>query len=97
MVRPWTDQRSRTTNKANRETAEILREAFLEMLRPDIVLITSLFEGFGDSAVTSIGLLNPALPHAVILYDLIPLINPDDHFKNESGIPSILPIESYRT
>ena len=35
--------------------AEILREAFIEQLAPDVVHITSLFEGYVGDAVTSIG------------------------------------------
>jgi glycosyltransferase involved in cell wall biosynthesis len=63
------------------QTAELVREAFLVSLRPDIVHITSLFEGFVDDAVYSIG-LNPAqIPTAVTLYDLIPLIQSDNYLK----------------
>jgi glycosyltransferase involved in cell wall biosynthesis len=61
-------------NQFRRRSAELLREAFLTSLRPDLVLVSSLFEGFGDDAVTSIGQLSSQLPTAVILYDLIPLI-----------------------
>lgn len=53
--------------------AEVVREAFLAELDPDLVLITSLFEGYLDNAVTSIGLLAEAtFPTAVVHYDLIP-------------------------
>ena len=55
--------------------AEIIREAFLADLEPDLVLITSLFEGYLDDAVTSIGLLSDArVPTAVVHYDLIPAV-----------------------
>lgn len=40
-----------------REAAECIREAFLASLRPDVVHVSSLFEGYLDDAVTSIGLL----------------------------------------
>ena len=66
-----------TSNIGRRQSAELIREAFLESLQPDIVLVTSLFEGFGDNAVTSIGLYSNKLPSAVIFYDLIPLIQSD--------------------
>lgn len=54
--------------------AEILREDFLAALRPDIVHLASLFEGWGDAATTSIGRgsATRALT-AVTLYDLIPM------------------------
>jgi glycosyltransferase involved in cell wall biosynthesis len=61
-------------NLWRRKTAELLREAFLASLRPDLVLVSSLFEGLGDDAVTSVGLLSRTVPTAVVLYDLIPLI-----------------------
>jgi glycosyltransferase involved in cell wall biosynthesis len=57
-----------------RKAAEIAREAFLASLKPDVIIVTSLFEGFMDAAVTSVGLLNH-IPTAVVLYDLIPLIH----------------------
>jgi glycosyltransferase involved in cell wall biosynthesis len=67
-------------NRLRREISERLREAFLQALCPDLILVTSLFEGFGDDAVTSVGVFDQQTPVAVILYDLIPLISPDEHF-----------------
>lgn len=71
---PVADVRPDTT--AARLAAEHVREAFLASLSPDIVHVSSVFEGFGDDAVTSIGGLVPDLPTAVTLYDLIPLSVP---------------------
>ena len=70
------------SNEARRKTAEIAREAFLASLQPDIVLDTSLFEGLMDDSITSIGIFTTALPTAVILYDLIPLIHRDIYLKS---------------
>jgi glycosyltransferase involved in cell wall biosynthesis len=61
-----------------RQVAERIREAFLASLQPDVVHVSSLFEGFGDDAVTSIGGF-VSLPTAVMLYDLIPLTAPHSH------------------
>jgi glycosyltransferase involved in cell wall biosynthesis len=61
-----------TGDALRRQIAERIREAFLANLQPDIVHVSSLFEGFGDDAVTSIGVFAP-LPTAITLYDLIPL------------------------
>jgi glycosyltransferase involved in cell wall biosynthesis len=61
-------------NAWNRQSSEILREAFIASLKPDFVLIASLFEGLVDDAVTSIARFAGGIPTAVILYDLIPLI-----------------------
>lgn len=54
--------------------AEVFREDFLHALRPDIVHLASLFEGWGDSVAASIGRAStPRLCTAVTLYDLIPM------------------------
>lgn len=70
------------SNEARRRAAELVREGFLASLRPDIVLLTSLFEGLEDDAVTSIGSFAYQLPTAVILYDLIPYIHRDIYLQN---------------
>lgn len=57
--------------------AEKIREHFIRELRPDRVLVTSLFEGYIDDGVTSVGTFCDGRDTAVILYDLIPLLNPD--------------------
>ena len=57
--------------------AELLREAALLALRPDLVHVGSLFEGFDDDSISSIGALGPRVPTAVTLYDMIPLLQPD--------------------
>ncbi len=62
--------------------AEKIREYSLAGLKPDVVLLTSFFEGFYDQAVTSIGSLVPGMKTAVILYDLIPLLHPELYFEN---------------
>jgi len=64
-------------NQRRRRRAEVVREAFLASLSPDIVHITSLFEGFGDDAVTSIRTFSKAVPTSLTLFDLIPLHDPD--------------------
>ena len=62
-------------------TGELIREAFLTQLRPDVVHLSSLFEGLGDDTLTSINSLANTSPTAVTLYDLIPLIHPDAHLQ----------------
>jgi glycosyltransferase involved in cell wall biosynthesis len=68
-------------NEWRREVAELIREAFLASLKPDVVYVSSLFEGYVDDAVTSIGVFAPEIPTVVTLYDLIPLLNPDTYLK----------------
>jgi glycosyltransferase involved in cell wall biosynthesis len=70
------------SNDVRRQAAELILEAFLANLRPDIVLNTSLFEGLVDDAITSIGHFTSQLPSAVILYDLIPLIHKSIYLQN---------------
>ncbi len=69
-------------NTWRRETAELIREAFLASLQPDTILILSLFEGYVDDAIVSIARLDKITPVSVILYDLIPLLNPDEYLKD---------------
>jgi len=63
------------SNEFRRQAAELVREAFLTSLRPDLVHVSSLFEGLIDDAVTSVGLFAQSIPTAITLYDLIPLVN----------------------
>ena len=79
---PGPVNRLNTDNDWRRRTAELIREAFLASLRPDMVLVTSLFEAFFDDAVTSIGSLSLTIPTSVILYDLIPLIHRHPYLEN---------------
>ncbi|MYM37695.1 glycosyltransferase, partial [Duganella sp. FT94W] len=65
-------------------SSELLREHVLAQLRPDMVLVTSLFEGFVDDAVVSVGRFGDAAlaaRTAVVLYDLIPLLNPQQYLQ----------------
>jgi len=69
-------------NKLRKDCAELLYEEFCALHKPDVLLITSLFEGLGDNAISSVGKLGIPIPTACILYDLIPLVSPDEHFSN---------------
>jgi len=57
------------------KVAELIREYAIAQINPDIVHISSLFEGFVDDIVTSIGQFSNDIPTSVTLYDLIPLIH----------------------
>ncbi|WP_414040097.1 glycosyltransferase family 4 protein [Acidithiobacillus sp. M4-SHS-6] len=67
-------------NDTRRLSAELLREAYLGSLQPDLIHICSLFEGYVDDAVTSIGRFDRTHV-SVTLHDLIPLRNPE-HYLN---------------
>lgn len=62
--------------------SEIIREEFIATLEPDVVLLTSVFEGYYSSAVTSVGIRQAAFATAVILYDLIPLLNEKQYLQH---------------
>ncbi|MGC8736716.1 MAG: glycosyltransferase family 4 protein, partial [Dissulfurimicrobium sp.] len=78
---PGPVQECQPGNEWRRKVAEHIREAFLASLRPDIIHVFSLFEGYVDDAVTSIGLFDNTTPVSVTLYDLIPLIHADHYLK----------------
>jgi O-antigen biosynthesis alpha-1,2-mannosyltransferase len=59
---------------------EILRTAHVRGFEPDVVVVTSLFEGFVDDAVTADV---PQVPTVIVLYDLIPLMQPELYLDNQ--------------
>lgn len=66
------------------EIGERFRERAIARLDADLVHVTSMFEGLGDAARTSIGSV-PGLPlpmSSVTLYDLIPYLRPDPYLLN---------------
>lgn len=74
------------SNSRRTRIAELVRERTITSINPDVVLLTSLFEGFVDDAITSVGLIEGGPFTAVTLYDLIPYLNPDPnwptHYKD---------------
>lgn len=74
------------SNATRRKVSEYLREAAIAAMQPNVVLIMSLFEGWSDDAVTSVARFDQETPSAAILYDLIPLITPDEHFRSNAAL-----------
>ena len=62
--------------------AEKIREDFLHQLNPDVIHIPSLFEGYGDDAVASVGMFTSGYKTAVTLHDLIPLLDQASYLPN---------------
>ena len=85
---PWPVREIDTGNEMRRLHAETIREAFLASLNPDIVHLTSLFEGYDDDAVTSIGAFVSDIPTSVTLHDLIPLHEPR-RFLDGNSAPAL--------
>jgi glycosyltransferase involved in cell wall biosynthesis len=66
-------------NTPRARAAELVREHAIAQLRPDAVVITSLFEGYVDDAVASVGRFTDGAATAVVLHDLIPYLNPEQY------------------
>jgi glycosyltransferase involved in cell wall biosynthesis len=71
-----------SANTWRMHAAELLREKFLADLRPDIVHLSTLFEGVANETVVSVGRLNSTIPTAATLYDLIPLFFPEKYLRS---------------
>lgn len=64
-------------------SAEVIRESFIQSLAPDVLLLTSMFEGHWANAVTSVDACDHGYKTAVILYDLIPLIHAEKYLTDD--------------
>lgn len=71
-------------NNGRRAAAQVVREAALAALSPDIIHVSSLFEGYVDNSVTSVPVRGD-VPTVVTLYDMIPLMNPQVYLDSEPG------------
>lgn len=65
-------------NGLNQTEATYIREAFIFALKIDLLLVTDLFEAQNHFPCSINEFFD--IPTAVILYDLIPLDNPEEHF-----------------
>src|SRR5437763_10207724 len=68
-------------NTPRARAAELLREHAIAQLQPDAVLVTSLFEGYVDDTIVSIGRFTDGAATAAVLYDLIPFLNPEQYLR----------------
>lgn len=82
---PGPIQAADSKNQMRNQIAELIREAFISCLEPDVIHVTSLFEGFGDDAAISIGLFDRQTPISTVLYDLIPLLNPKKYLGSRDA------------
>ena len=69
-------------NFSRQKFAELVREHFLASLGPDIIHITSLFEGYIDNAISSVEVFDLDTPVSIVLYDLIPFLNPEQYLTH---------------
>jgi glycosyltransferase involved in cell wall biosynthesis len=66
--------------------AEIVRRHAIHELRPDVLHVSSLFEGLVDDCVTAIAPDLDRVPTAVTLFDLIPFLNPKRYLYDDRTI-----------
>lgn len=69
-------------NAARRSIAAIVREEAICRIQPDVVHITSLYDGFGDDSVHSVH-DRATCPVAMTFYDAIPLIQAATYLDND--------------
>lgn len=70
-------------NLSRTRVAEKLRDQMIRQIRPDVVHVASIFEGFGEDAVSSLESPAGVGPLMVAtLYDLIPYLNPEVHLAD---------------
>ncbi len=70
------------SNAWRARAAEKIREHFLGRINPDVIHVSSLFEGWGDDAVTSIGAFGSPENTTVSLYDVIPLLHQEIYLRD---------------
>lgn len=64
---------------SKRVASERIRARFLQSLQPDLVHVSSHFEGFDDNIITGLPPDERDVPSVATLYDLIPLIRRDQY------------------
>ncbi|MDB5368696.1 MAG: hypothetical protein JWP20_254 [Roseomonas sp.] len=82
QIRAWQSPKgtAATLETPLRGFAETLRAQFLASLRPDLVQVSSMFEGLGDDVVSLLPPDLERLPVVATCYDLIPLIRHQEYF-----------------
>ncbi|NIF29510.1 glycosyltransferase family 4 protein [Pantoea sp. Tr-811] len=68
-------------NSARRQVAELVRQACIDALEPDVVHVTSAVEGYIDDAVIGSPALHGGALVSATLYDLIPLVSPEQYLE----------------
>lgn len=70
-------------NRWRRNAAELIRENFIENIDPDLILLTTIIEGYGDNFVANIRETNNNIPIALIFYDIIPYLYPEEYLTDK--------------
>lgn len=69
-------------NSFRGESSKLAKEYVVSLINPDIFFIMSLMEGLYESVITSVGELYPSKRTAVVLYDLIPLVEKEKYLSS---------------
>jgi len=72
-------------NTPRRQVAELVRQACIDDLRPDVVHVTSAVEGYIDDAAIGSPLLDKNALVSATLYDLIPLVSAKQYLDPNPG------------
>lgn len=75
----------RAIDEANRwrgDAARVIRDAVIESIAPDCVLLTSFFEGWVDDCVSALPSSEARVATAVVVYDLIPFLYQDIYLRD---------------
>jgi glycosyltransferase involved in cell wall biosynthesis len=76
---------------SRRAASALLRARALRALAPDLLLVGSQIEGFGDDAVTDWPEAVPRPPMAAVFYDAIPLLRRADYLDGPWGRAGLTP------
>ncbi|MEE3501690.1 glycosyltransferase [Acidiphilium acidophilum] len=69
-------------NTWRRRASELVRDTAFASCEPDVILASSIFEGYAEDAVTSEAAACRPAVRAVLSYDLIPLRQPDQYLTD---------------
>ena len=72
-------------NAWRREASTLLREAFINSLNPDLILLPSIFEGLHSDVAIGVHTSEMGPPTVGIVYDLIPLLSPDVYLSSQTS------------
>jgi glycosyltransferase involved in cell wall biosynthesis len=66
-------------NRPRAQVAEAAQAHFFDALHADCIWHSSMFEGWGDDSIVTLGSGSEDRRHAATLYDLIPMLHPERH------------------
>lgn len=79
---PMNTEEQSHKNKWRVKSSELIREYYIELLKPDVVHVSNIFEGFYDDVTTSTGKTSKKTIVATTVYDLIPYTHKELYLTN---------------